>query len=44
MKNRYAPTAGSVYLYFFLYGMAVIILSQNSSHLQEQWNCTEATS
>lgn len=41
MKNRYAPTAGSVYLYFFLYGMAVIILSQNSSHLQEQWNCTE---
>lgn len=41
MKNRYAPTAGSVYLYFFLYGMAVIILSQNSSHLQEQWGSTE---
>ncbi|MEV7972521.1 MFS transporter [Cellulomonas sp. NPDC089187] len=41
MKNRYAPTAGSVYFYFFLYGMAVIILSQNSTHLQEQWNCTE---
>lgn len=41
MKNRYAPTAGSVYLYFFLYGMAVIILSQNSAHLQEQWGCTE---
>ncbi|HEY0215664.1 MAG TPA: MFS transporter [Cellulomonas sp.] len=41
MKNRYAPTAGSVYLYFFLYGMAVIILSQNSAHLQEQWGSTE---
>jgi MFS family permease len=41
MKNRYAPTAGSVYFYFFLYGMAVIILSQNSTHLQEQWGCTE---
>ncbi|MBD3780819.1 MULTISPECIES: MFS transporter [unclassified Cellulomonas] len=41
MKNRYAPTAGSVYLYFFLYGMAVIIMSQNSAHLQEQWGSTE---
>jgi MFS family permease len=41
MKNRYAPTAGSVYFYFFLYGMAVIILSQNSAHLQEQWGSTE---
>ncbi|HEY0185943.1 MAG TPA: MFS transporter [Cellulomonas sp.] len=41
MKNRYAPTAGSVYLFFFLYGMAVIILSQNSAHLQEQWGATE---
>jgi|APAga8741243762_1050094.scaffolds.fasta_scaffold00002_96 MFS family permease len=41
MKNRYTPTAGSVYLFFFLYGMAVIILSQNSGHLQEHWNCSE---
>lgn len=41
MKNRYLPTAGSVYFYFFIYGMAVIILSQFKSPLQEQWGSTE---
>lgn len=41
MKNRYAPTAGSVYFYFVLYGMAVIMLAQNSEHLQDQWGATE---
>ncbi|MBU4215202.1 MAG: MFS transporter, partial [Actinobacteria bacterium] len=40
-KNPYLPTAISIYLFFVVYGMAVIIMSQHSDQLQAQWGATE---
>lgn len=40
-RSPYVATAGAVYLYFVLYGMAVIVMSQHSAQLQEQWGATE---
>lgn len=37
MKNRFLPTAMSIYVFFVVYGMAVIIMSQHSEQLQAQW-------
>lgn len=41
MTNSFRSTAGTIYAYFILYGMAVIMLAQNADHLQEQWGTTE---
>lgn len=40
-RNPYLATAGVIYLYFVVYGMAVIVMSQNQTHLQAQWGATE---
>lgn len=40
-KNPYLPTAISIYLFFVVYGMAVIIMSQHSDQLQAQWGATQ---
>ncbi|MCC2308473.1 MFS transporter [Cellulomonas chengniuliangii] len=40
-RNPYIPTAGSIYFYFILYGMALIIVSQNKSSLMEMWGATD---
>lgn len=38
MKNKYMPTAVSLYLNYFIHGMGVIILAQNMDVLAKQWN------
>ncbi|GEN47995.1 MFS transporter [Ligilactobacillus pobuzihii] len=38
MKNKYMPTAISLYLNYFVHGMGVIILAQNMVALSKQWN------
>lgn len=40
-RSPYLATAGAIYLYFVVYGMAVIVMSQSSGHLQQQWGATE---
>lgn len=40
-RNPYLATAGVIYLYFVVYGMAVIVMSQHSTELQQQWGATE---
>lgn len=40
-RSLFAATAGAIYLYFVLYGMAVIVMSQHSAQLQQQWGATE---
>lgn len=40
-RSPYVATTGAVYLYFVLYGMAVIVMSQHSAQLQQQWGATE---
>ncbi|GAA1659684.1 hypothetical protein GCM10010977_07860 [Citricoccus zhacaiensis] len=43
MRNHpYLPTASSIYFYFVVYGAALIIISQNSGALMDQWGATEA--
>jgi len=37
-KNRYVPTALSMYLNYVVHGMGVIMLSQNQNALMAQWN------
>ena len=37
MKNRYMPTALSLYLNYFIHGIGVIILAQNMTPLANQW-------
>lgn len=38
MKNKYMPTAISLYLNYFVHGMGVIILAQNMVALSKQWD------
>jgi len=38
MKNKYMPTAISLYLNYFVHGMGVIILAQNMVVLSKQWD------
>lgn len=38
MKNKYMPTAISLYLNYFIHGMGVIILAQNMDSLANQWH------
>lgn len=38
MKNKYMPTAISLYLNYFIHGMGVIILAQNMDALANQWH------
>lgn len=40
MKNKYMPTAISLYLNYFIHGMGVIILAQNMEALAKHWNTT----
>ncbi|MFT8425621.1 MAG: MFS transporter [Liquorilactobacillus sp.] len=42
MKNKYIPTAFSLYLNYFIHGFGVIILAQNMNSLANQWNTTTA--
>lgn len=37
MKNKYMPTAISLYMNYFVHGMGVIILAQNMAALAKQW-------
>lgn len=37
MKNKYMPTAISLYLNYFIHGMGVIILAQNMTSLAQKW-------
>lgn len=37
MKNKYMPTALSLYMNYFIHGMGVIILAQNMAVLAERW-------
>lgn len=37
MKNKYMPTAISLYLNYFVHGIGVIVLAQNMSFLAKQW-------
>ncbi|WP_159808334.1 MFS transporter [Cellulomonas citrea] len=39
--SHYRATAASIYLFFVVYGMAVIVMAQSSAHLQAQWGATE---
>lgn len=38
MKNKYLPSAISLYLNYFVHGMGVIILAQNMSQLAKHWH------
>ncbi|AVK61445.1 MFS transporter [Lactobacillus sp. CBA3605] len=38
MKNKYMPTAISLYLNYFIHGIGVIILAQNMDSLAGQWH------
>jgi len=40
MKNKYMPTAISLYLNYFIHGIGVIILAQNMESLAQHWNTT----
>lgn len=42
MKNKYFPTAISMYINYFIHGMGVIILAQNMTFLTEQLNTDKA--
>lgn len=42
MKNKYMPTAFSLYLNYFVHGFGVIILAQNMNFLAKQWGTTTA--
>lgn len=37
MKNKYMPTAISLYMNYFIHGMGVIILAQNMTALANKW-------
>ncbi|MBU4336476.1 MAG: MFS transporter [Actinobacteria bacterium] len=38
---QYRTTAASIYVFFVVYGMAVIVMAQSSLQLQAQWGATE---
>ena len=38
MKNKYVPTALSLYLNYVVHGIGVLIIMQNSGSLEQQWN------
>ncbi|MBU4213688.1 MAG: MFS transporter [Actinobacteria bacterium] len=38
---QYRTTAASIYAFFVVYGMAVIVMAQSSTQLQAQWGATE---
>lgn len=38
MKNRYMPTAISLYMNYFIHGIGVIILAQNMAMLATKWH------
>ncbi|MCF6166061.1 transport system permease protein [Furfurilactobacillus rossiae] len=40
MKNKYMPTALSLYLNYFVHGIGVIILAQNMAQLAQHWHTT----
>ena len=40
MKNRYLPTALSLYLNYIIHGIGVIIISQHREQLAQQWHTT----
>lgn len=40
MKNKYMPTAFSLYLNYFVHGIGVIILAQNMEALAKHWQTT----
>ncbi|MDV9114676.1 MFS transporter [Lactiplantibacillus plantarum] len=40
MKNKYMPTAISLYLNYFIHGIGVIILAQNMEALAQHWQTT----
>lgn len=40
MKNKYMPTAISLYLNYFIHGIGVIILAQNMEALAKHWQTT----
>ncbi|MGX7419785.1 MFS transporter [Carnobacterium gallinarum] len=42
MKNKYMPTAISLYINYFVHGMGVIILAQNMDALGQQWGTDSA--
>lgn len=42
LKNKYAPTALSMYINYFIHGMGAIILAQNIDFLMEQLNTNRA--
>ena len=41
-KNKYMPTALSMYINHFIHGMGAIILAQNIDFLMEQLNTNKA--
>ena len=41
-KNKYLPTALSMYINYFIHGMGAIILAQNIDFLMEQFNTNKA--
>ena len=41
-KNKYLPTALSMYINYFIHGMGCIILAQNIDFLMEQFNTNNA--
>ena len=41
-KNKYMPTALSMYINYFIHGMGAIILAQNIDFLMEQLNTNKA--
>lgn len=42
MKNKYMPTAISLYINYFVHGMGVLILAQNMGALGSQWGTDDA--
>lgn len=38
MKNKYVPTALSLYLNYVVHGIGVLIIMQNSNSLEQQWH------
>lgn len=40
-RSPHLATTGAIYVYFAVYGSAVIAISQSSAHLQQQWGATE---
>lgn len=41
MKNKYMPTALSLYINYFIHGIGVIILAQNMAALANQWGTND---